>query len=98
MKMRERKELNKQCLSSAGVTDFNASNLTGVLVGNARSLAMSVMVRNDDIDEDDELFAILLEVIDAENPDRVNVTERNISLLRIADDDGECDCVCAGFC
>jgi len=81
-------------LSTTGGIDFNASNVTGVLVGNTRNLALSVMVVDDDIDEDDELFAVLLEVVDAVNPDRVNLAERNISVLRIADDECECDCVC----
>ena len=78
-------------MSTTGVIDFNASNLTGVLVGSTRNLPLSVMVVDDDIDEDDELFAVLLEVVDAVNPHRVNLTERNISVLRIADDDGEYD-------
>ena len=36
----------------------------------------------------------MLELVSAENPDRVDLSERNISLARINDDDGECDCVC----
>ena len=85
---------NKQCLSPTGV-DFNSSNLTGVLVGNRRSLAMSVPIVDDDIDEEDEFFAILLELVSAVNPDRVDLSERNISLLRIYDNDGECEmCMC----
>ena len=51
-------------------------------------------VVNDEIDEVDELFVLLLELVSAENPDRVDLSERNISLARINDDDGECDCVC----
>ena len=78
-------------MSTTGGIDFNASNLTGILVGSTRNLPLSVMVVNDDIDEDDELFAVLLEVVDAVNPHRVNLTERNISVLRIADDDSEYD-------
>ena len=85
-------------MPSTGLKDFNTSNLTGVLVGNTRDLALSVRVVDDDIDEDNELFAVLLEVVDAVNPNRVDLSERNISVLRIADDDGECDCVCVGFC
>ena len=80
-------------MSTTGGIDFNASNITGVFVGNTRNLVLSVMVVDDDIDEDDELFAVLLEVVDAVNPDRVNLTERNISLFQITDDDGKCDCV-----
>ena len=75
-------------MSTTGVTDFNTSNLTGVLIGSDRSLAMSMMVVDDDIDEVDELFAVLLELVSAVNPDRVDLSERNISLLRINDDDG----------
>ena len=78
--------------STSGEADFNASNLTGVLADDDRSLNMSVMVVNDIIDEDDEFFAILLELVSAENPDRVDLSDRNISLLRIIDDDGECEC------
>ena len=74
---------------TTGEIDFNASNLTGVFTGDDRSLAFSVMVVNDDIDEEDELFAVLLELVSAVNPNRVDLGERNISLLRIADDDGE---------
>ena len=85
-------------MSTTGVIDFNASNLTGVFDGNQPSLTLSVPVVNDDIDEVDELFVLLLELVSAENPDRVDLDERNISLARINDDDGECECVCACFC
>ena len=81
-------------MSTTGVIDFNASTLTGKLVGDQRSLVMSVIIVDDDIDEVDEVFAVLLELVSAENPDRVDLSERNISLARINDDDGECDCVC----
>ena len=80
-------------MSPTGEIDFNASNLTGVFVGNQRSLAMSVMVNDDDIEEENEVFAVLLELVSAVNPDRVDLSERNISLLRIVDDDGECEYV-----
>ena len=80
-------------MSTTGERDFNASNLTGVLAGDDRSLTLSVPVVDDNIDEADELFAVLLELVDAENPDRVDLSERNITLLRINDDDGECECV-----
>ena len=86
-------KVSKLYLSTTGV-DFIASNLTGVFVGDDRSLAMSVPVVDDDINEEDEFFAILLELVSAVNPDRVDLSERNISLARIYDDDGECDCVC----
>ena len=85
-------------MSPTGEIDFNASNLTGVFVGNQRSLAMSVMVNDDDIEEENEVFAVLLELVSAVNPDRVDLSERNISLLQITDDDGECDRVCVCFC
>ena len=82
-------------MSTAGEMDFNASNLTGVFFGNDRSLALSVPVVYDDIDEEDEIFAVLLELVSAVNPDMVDLSERNISLLRITDDDGECEmCMC----
>ena len=81
-------------MSTTGGIDFNASNLTGVFVGSQSSLTLSVPVVNDEIDEVDELFVLLLELVSAENPDRVDLSERNISLARINDDDGECDCVC----
>ena len=86
-------KVSKLYLSTTGV-DFIASNLTGVFVGDDRSLAMSVPVVDDDINEEDEFFAILLELVSAVNPDRVDLSERNISLARIYDDDGECVCVC----
>ena len=97
----EKKQVNesdKQHLSTTDVTDFNASNITEVFVGNDRSLVLSVPVVNDDIDEVDELFVLLLELVSAENPDRVDLSERNISLARINDDDGECVCVCVCVC
>ena len=81
-------------MSTTGGIDFNASNLTGEFVGSQSSLTLSVPVVNDEIDEVDELFVLLLELVSAENPDRVDLIERNISLARINDDDGECDCVC----
>ena len=93
--MWKNKGSDKQNLSATGGIDFNASNLTGVFVGNMRSLAMSVNVIDDDIDERDEFFAVLLELVSAVTPDRVDLSEKNISLLRITDDDGECQCV---FC
>ena len=56
---------------------------------------MSVMVVDDDIDEEDEFFAILLELVSAENSDRVDLSERNISLLQITDDDdSKCEYIC----
>ena len=85
-------------MSTTGLIDFNAGNLTGVFVGSQSSLTLSVPVVNDDIDEVDELFAVLLELVSAVNPDRVDLSERNISLLQITDDDGECDRVCVCFC
>ena len=90
-------KVSKLYLSTTGV-DFIASNLTEVFVGDNRSLVLSVPVVDDDIDEDDEFFAILLELVSAVNPDRVDLSERNISLLQITDDDGECDRVCVCFC
>ena len=74
--------------------DFNASNLTGIFAGDDRSLALSVMVFDDDIDEEDEVFAASLELVSAMNPRRVDLSERCFSLFRINDDDGECECVC----
>ena len=65
-----------------------------MFVGNQPSLTLSVPVVNDEIDEVDELFVLLLELVSAENPDRVDLSERSISVARINDDDGECDCVC----
>ena len=55
---------------------------------------VTVTIIDDDINEVDEFFSILLELVSAVNPHRVDLGERNISLLRIYDDDGECDCVC----
>ena len=80
-------------MSTTGGIDFNASNLTGVFVGSQSSLTLSVPVVNDEIDEVDEIFVLLLELVSAENPDRVDLSERSISVARINDDDGECDCV-----
>ena len=42
---------HKQCLSTTGGIDFNASNITGVYVGSQSSLTLSVPVVNDDLDE-----------------------------------------------
>ena len=70
-------------MSTTGGVDFNASNLTGVFAGDDRNLSMSVMVVDDNIDEADELFAVLLVLVGAENPNRVDLSERNISLLQI---------------
>ena len=81
-------------MSTTGVIDFNASNLTGVFVGYQPSLTLSVPVVNDDIEEVDELFVLVLELVSAVNPDRVDLSERNISLARINDDDGECMGLC----
>ena len=75
-------------MSTTGVIDFNASNLTGVFVGSQSSLTLSVPVVDDEIDEVEELFVLLLELVSAENPNRVDLSERNISLARINDDDG----------
>ena len=61
----------------------------------SRDLDTSVMIVNDDIDEVNEVFAVLLELVSAVNPDKVFLDERNASLCRIVDDDGECVCVCA---
>lgn len=93
-------EANKQCLSSTGGIDFNASIITGEFGAGdySRDLDMSLMIFNDNIDEVNEVFAVLLELVSAENPDKVNLSERNATLCRIVDDDGKrtsiCTCVC----
>ena len=64
----------------------------------SRDLDTSVMIVNDDIDEVNEVFAVLLELVSAVNPDKVFLDERNASLCRIVDDDGECVFVCMCTC
>ena len=56
---------------------------------NRDDLSTPVIIYNDDIDEIDEVFAVRLEVIHAQNMDRVNIMSRNASLCRIVDNDSE---------
>ena len=48
------------------------------------------MVFDDDINEVEQVFVVLLELVSAENPDKVDLSQRNASLCRIMDDDCEC--------
>ena len=45
---------------------------------------------DDDINEVEQLFVIFLRVVDAVNPDRVDLTGRFATLGRIIDDDRKC--------
>ena len=48
------------------------------------------MVFDDDVNEVEEVFVVLLELVRAENPDKVDLSQRKASLCRIMDDDCEC--------
>ena len=46
-----------------------------------------IILTNDVINEADEVFVVHLEVVDAVDPNRVNLESRNASLCRIGDND-----------
>jgi hypothetical protein len=49
-----------------------------------------VQINDDDLDEaSEQLFVVLLDISTSVNPSFVNNSERNISLCRIRDNDGE---------
>ncbi len=48
---------------------------------------VSIPIIDDDINEGDEIFAVILELIDAVDPNRVDLNFRNASLCRIGDND-----------
>ena len=79
----------------AGVenVDFNATAITLIFESNEHSddrLRTSVMLFDDDVNEAEEVFVVLLELVSAENPDKVDLSQRKASLCRIGDDDCEC--------
>lgn len=48
-----------------------------------------VAIVDDEINEAQQFFVVLMEVVDAVNPKLLNNTDRNISMCTILDNDGE---------
>ena len=67
---------------------FPASDLV-----DAVNVDVFINVRDDTINEADEVFVVLLEVVDAVDPNRVDLGVRNASLCRIGDDDRKLETV-----
>ena len=79
-------------LSNAVGIDFINDPLIAVFPrsnNNRDDLSTPVIIYDDDIDEVDEVFAVRLEVVHAQNMDRVNIISRNASLCRIVDNDSK---------
>ena len=77
---------------SGEYADYNSSNITATFAisNNQRDdVATPIPITNDDIDEVDEVFVVVLELVDAVNPDRVDILVRSASLCRIVDEDSK---------
>ena len=75
----------------AGVADFSTTPLEFTFVAGATRtirLTPGIGITNDTINEVEQLFALILEVVDVIDPDRVDLqSQRFASLARIFDDD-----------
>ena len=77
---------------SGEFADYNSSNITatfGISNEQRDDVATPIPITNDDIDEVDEVFVVVLELVDAVNPDRVDILVRPASLCRIVDEDSK---------
>ena len=52
-----------------------------------RSVGCPIPITDDEVNEAEEFFAVLLEVVDAVSPERVDISGRNVSLCFIVDND-----------
>ncbi len=71
--------------------DFSsvAHDLTFPLTHSAKTepALVTISLINDEINEGAEVFVVMLELVDAVDPDRVDLRVRNASLCRIGDND-----------
>ena len=74
----------------SGNLDYNSSPLTVTFPGNTRTLEVSadVNITDDLVDEVRQFFFVLLEVVNATNMNRINLTT-SIVQCNIDDNDGE---------
>ena len=74
----------------SGNLDYNSSPLTVTFPGNTRTLEVSadVNITDDLVDEVRQFFFVLLEVVNATNINRINLTT-SIVQCNIDDNDGE---------
>ncbi len=66
-----------------------AHDLTFPLTDSAQSepALVTISLTNDEINEGAEVFMVMLELVDAVDPDRVDLSVRNASLCRNGDND-----------
>ena len=78
---------------STGIADFSTNRQTVTFVaGDAATKTVDIGLRDDDINEVEQYFVMLLEIVTAIDPDRVNLQgTRNASLGRILDNDRKRD-------
>ena len=78
---------------STGRVDFNDSvhNVTVPAGQRVEDITVKISIFDDDIDEADEGFVILLEVVDPAVAPFVDISFRNTSLCRIDDNDCKSD-------
>ena len=91
-------DIHNTCCALTLVTDFNDFDNTSIVVTfqpdetgqQMDDVDTTVCIVNDTINEADEQnFVVTVEVVDAFNISRITI-EREDSLCRIIDDDGEC--------
>ncbi len=76
--------------------DFSsvAHDLTFPLTDSAHTepALVTISLSNDEINEGHEVFVVMLKLVDAVDPDRVDLSVRNASLCRIVDNDRKSIC------
>ncbi len=78
-------------LVSIGIQDFNNTEITITFpAGRADIRIIDIGIVDDDINEVEQLFVIFLQVVDALDPARVDLSGRFATLGRIIDDDRKC--------
>ena len=73
--------------------DFNSSNITGTFPASDSfrdEIQTSIPIINDDINEVNQFFVVRLELVNATNPERVNIQSRPLCQCEIADEDSKC--------
>ncbi len=63
---------------------FQASDSTSDVI-----IPISIPINDDDIDEGNEEFVVFVELVDAVDNSRVDLSERNVTLCHLGDNDGK---------
>lgn len=74
----------------AAFTELNDFSSTPqvVFISKEKDISVKINITRDDINEADEGFVVVLELLDPTLSSRVDLSSSNITLVRIIDDDG----------